>query len=442
MTITSSLLFARRLILPRTGRSSPARKSLSGAMLCIGISLVPLIAVVSVSNGMIQGMTQRIIGLSTSHLEAFLPRMSDEASSPENLRKCAEKLAETEGITAAYPEVNASALAAGKSYRTGVQIRAVDPSIFSENASFRTLLAVTDGSVSAFRSGTKTAVIGQKTAELLGIKAGDMFRIITAAGTDGAVIPRTAVFRAAAVVSSGYQELDAMWVFIPLDTAYTLLKQGTAQYTVLLETKDAFSPDLVKIQRNCGENSPAFVNIYRWDELNQSEYENFSSTKVMLVFIMLLIVLTASVNISSALVMLVMERRREIAILKSFGGSSGGIALSFLVAGTAAGFGGVLMGVPLGLLCAVNINSIVRFAENCVNRASEFAYIIAGHDPSDFTHITLLDPAYYLTEIPVSVPFGDIAVIAGATILLSLAVSVIPAYRAGKERPLETLRKV
>src|SRR5574344_1742695 len=196
MTITSSLFFARRLVFPRTGRCSTARKSLLGAMLCIGISLVPLIAVISVSNGMIQGMTQRIIGLSSSHLEAFLPRLSDEASSPGNLRKCAAQLAETEGITAAYPEVNASAFAAGKSYRTGVRIRAVDPSIFSENVSFSTLLAVTDGSVSAFRSGTRTAVVGQKTAQLLGIKAGDMFCIITAAGTDDAVIPRTAVFRA------------------------------------------------------------------------------------------------------------------------------------------------------------------------------------------------------------------------------------------------------
>jgi len=364
MTVKSSLLFAARLIFPRTDKKSSARRSLSGALLCIGISLVPLIVVLTVSNGMIQGMTVRIIGLSSSHMEAFVMKKADEASSPEKLAAFASYLAETDGVTAAYPEVDAAALAAGTAYRTGVQVRGVQPGIFSDNASFRSLFKVTDGGFGGFLPGSRTAVVGQKTAELLGLKNGSTFRIITAAaGEDGTVVPRTALFTVAAIVSSGYQELDAMWVFIPLDTAYAVIKPGTGQYSVLLETADAFSPDIVRIQRACENAAGGIANIYRWDELNQSEYENFSSTKVMLVFIMLLIVLVASINISSALVMLVMERRREIAIMKSLGGTSRGITLSFLITGMAAGCGGVLAGLPVGLVCAVNVNKIVRFFE-------------------------------------------------------------------------------
>lgn len=443
MTVKSSLLFAYRIMFPRAGKASSARRSLSGALLCIGISLVPLIVVLTVSNGMIQGMTERIIGLSSSHLAVFIMKDADEASSPGKLGAFASYLAETDGVTAAYPEVDAAALAAGTSYRTGVQLRAVEPDIFFRSSSFRSLFKVVEGSYSGFTAGTRTAVVGQKTAEQLGLKEGSSFRIITAAGgADGTVFPRTAVFTVAAVVSSGYQELDSMWVFIPLDTSYSVIKQGTGQYCVHLETSDAFSPDIVRIQRRCEEAAGSIANVYRWDELNRSEYENFSSTKVMLVFIMLLIVLVASVNISSSLVMLVMERRREIAIMKSLGGTSRGITLSFLLTGMTAGCGGVIVGLPLGLVCAVNVNKIVRFLEKMVNTGAEFVYLLEGHNPAEFTHINLMDPAYYLTEIPVTVPFRDLAVIVISTIFLSLVVSVIPAYKAGKEKPLETLRKV
>jgi lipoprotein-releasing system permease protein len=443
MTVKASLLFAFRLIFPKTGKNSTARKSLSGALICIGISLVPLIVVLTVSNGMIQGMTERIIGLSSSHLEAFIMKDSETASSAESMQEFADYMAGTEGVTAAYPEVDAAALAAGSNYRTGVQVRAVQPDIFMRNNSFRTLFKVTDGQYDDFKAGTKTAVVGQKTAELLKLKKGSSFRLITAAvGNNGSVLPKTAVFKVAAVVSSGYQELDSMWVFIPLDVSYAVIKPGAGQYCILMDTADAFSPDLVRIQKICENAAGRIANVYRWDELNQSEYENFSSTKVMLIFIMLLIVLVASVNISSSLVMLVMERRREIAIMKSLGASPHGIMLSFLLTGMAAGCGGVFIGLPLGLLCAVNVNKLVHFLEKMVNTAAEFVYLLSGHNVMEFSHINLMDPAYYLTEIPVTIPFTDIAVIVVSTILLSLAVSVIPAYKAGREKPLETLRKV
>ena len=99
------------------------------------------------------------------------------------------------------------------------------------------------------------------------------------------------------------------------------------------------------------------------------------------------------------------------------------------------------MGLPVGLLASVNANQIVQFVEKIVNIFAKAGYLLKGVPASEITAIKLMDPAYYLQEIPVDLPFAQILLIAGATILLSLIVSVIPAVKAGKEKPLDILRK-
>ena len=107
----------------------------------------------------------------------------------------------------------------------------------------------------------------------------------------------------------------------------------------------------------------------------------------------------------------------------------------------ACGSGGVLLGLPVGLLASVNANQIVQFVERIVNVFAKAGYLLKGVPASEITAIKLMDPAYYLQEIPVDLPFAQILLIAAATILLSLIVSVIPAVKAGKEKPLDILRK-
>ncbi len=446
MTIKASLKFARSLIFPKTEKKSSARRSLFGALLCIGLSIVPLIVVLSITNGMISGMTERIIGLSSSHIQAYVATNINEVSSAENFRAYAEELKKVDGVLNTYPEVSVTALAAGKSMRTGIQIRAMDKAIFTQNESFTKLFTVLDGSVEDYANApedksAKPAVVGQKMAETLNLHAGDNFRIITTKTANGKVSPKLTSFKVCAIVTSGYQELDALWVFIPIEYAYSYLSLDTANYTVMIETPDAFATELVRIQRFMQKQYGKYANFYRWDQVHSAEFENFSSTKVMLVFVMMLIVLVASINVSSAIVMLVMERRKEIAILKSLGASPSGITLSFLITGMACGSGGVLLGLPVGLLASVNANQIVQFVEKIVNMFAKAGYLLKGLPASEITAIKLMDPAYYLQEIPVDLPFAQILLIAGATILLSLIVSVIPAVKEGKEKPLDILRK-
>ena len=428
MKLSYSFTFAKSLIFPKAEKKSVARKSLFGAMLCIGLSIVPLIVVISVTNGMIEGMTERIIGLSSSHIQAYVASNISKVKTAEAFIDYAEEAGSVRGVKNVYPQVEISALAAGKNGRTGIELRAVQKDIFVRNQSFKNLFEVCEGDLTDF-----TAVIGKKMAEDMELHPGDIFRIITTRSVGDKIVPKLTSFKISAIVSSGYQELDQFWVFIPLESAYANLAMDTATYNVMIETEDAFSPDLVRIQNKLSENFGRYANVYRWDQIHTAEFENFSSTKVMLVFVMMLIVLVATVNISSAIVMLVMERQKEIAILKSIGAKSNGITLAFLLASLACGAGGLIFGVPIGVLLTVFSNQIVNGLERLVNL---FSAIGGGGE------VHLMDPAYYLAEIPVEIPVNQIILIVVAVLFLSVVVSYIPSKKAGKEKPLDILRNV
>lgn len=447
MTFRSSLMFAKSLIFPRTEKKSSARRSLLGALLCIGLSIVPLVVVLSITNGMIQGMTERIIGLSSNHIQAYVSPKAPTVATADLFRDYAKTFQAVEGIGNVYPEVGVTALAAGKTSRTGAELRALDIDIFQRNEKFKELFTVVEGDISDFANqyntedGGKKAVIGQKMAETLQLHPGDTFRIITIKSNNGKQSPKLTSFKVSAIVTSGYQELDALWVFIPLETAYSFVSLANASYTVMIETEDAFSPDLVRIQRDLKQQVGKYANFYRWDQVHAAEFENFSSTKVMLVFIMILIVLVASINISSAIIMLIMERRKEIAILKSIGATPAGITVSFILTGMVCGFGGLAIGLPFGLLAAVNANEIVQLLEKLVNAFARFGYLLTGVPVEEISAIKLMDPAYYLQNIPVDLPCSQILLVSVLTVLLALLVSIIPSVKAGKEKPLDILRK-
>ncbi|MCQ2582390.1 MAG: ABC transporter permease [Treponema sp.] len=440
MTLKSSFLFAKSLIFPKTEKKSSARKSVAGVLICIGLSVVPLVVVLAITNGMIDGMTERIIGLSSSHIQAYVASDIPETKSADSFKLFTQELNEDPEILNAYPELTLSALTATTSFRTGAQVRAVESDIFENNSSFKKLLEFEEGDSVDFASG-KNAILGSKLAQMLDVHCGDTVRIITTKTVGNQVAPKLTSFKVSGIVSSGYQELDALWIFIPIETAFKNLSLSNANYTVMLETKDAFAPDLVRIQKSLQTRYGRIANFYRWDKLHEAEFQNFSSTKVMLVFIMVLIVLVASINVSSAIVMLVMERKKEIAILKSIGATPQGITLSFLIAGASCGLGGILIGIPVGLLLSVNANEILVALENFVNFVAKGFYLLQGIPAEEIASIHLMDAAYYLQTIPINIPFGQILLIGVLTVLLSLVVSLIPSVKAGKEKPLDILRK-
>lgn len=444
MKTRSCFLYALRIVFSRNRTNG--RKSLFASMLCIGISLVPLLAVMGISGGMIDGITGRMIGLSTQDVAVYFPYGSEETRSLASFQEAASLAADLPHVTGVYPELEgtalATSLAAGGNRRFGASVRAVRDDIFASNEAFASLFTLSSGEAS-FPDG-KSAILCEKIASDLGVQVGDRISLVCARLTDsGMLVPKTAVFTVSGIVSSGYQELDALWVFIPLESGFSFLPQNASQYAIKLKTDGTFTSTVQQVRAEATQAFPVSA-AWTWNEMNASQFENFSSTRILLLLIMILIVLVASVNISSALVMVTMERLKEIAILKSVGASSRGISLSFLIVGGICAAGGLAIGLPLGILAAVNINPVLTLIEKLTNLCGSVLYALShlASGGGIYVGIRLLDPAYYLQDISVTISCGQVAGVSLMTLALSLFASIVPALKAGRENPLDTLRKV
>ena len=182
--------------------------------------------------------------------------------------------------------------------------------------------------------------------------------------------------------------------------------------------------------------------VFTWFDLQKPMYESFKTTKMLLLFIMMLIVLVAVVNIASALIMMVIEKEADIAILKSTGVGRSSIITAYIYSGFVIGFTGTVIGTGIGLFCAININELIHGIEGILNVSQALVQVII----SPFTTMTLqkivlVNATYYLDRIPIIIDFKSIYTIGAGSLILSTLASVIPAFRAGKVRPMEIIRR-
>jgi lipoprotein-releasing system permease protein len=172
--------------------------------------------------------------------------------------------------------------------------------------------------------------------------------------------------------------------------------------------------------------------IYTWKDLQRSQYSSYESTRQMLLFIMALIVLVAAVNVSSATGMLVIERQRDIAVLKAFGASPIHTRRIFLWSSFLTGLTGAIFGIAFGLGIGIFINPLIHGLERILGF---FSSLFHGEE------VKILDPGYYLENIPLVIDWNAVLIIGIGTVLSSMLASYIPARRAGAIPPMEILRK-
>lgn len=441
MSIKSSALLASRMLLPKVNRKSVGTKSIVGAVICIALSLIPLVTVLSVTDGMIEGITERLINLSSSHIQAQFSYFGDETIDKDFMDFGCESVKKLPEVKEAYELISSSGFVSSKSGRCGALIRAVERDTFEKVGSYKNLFSCVEGSTDNFvNSDKKCALIGKEIASQLKLSQGDTIRLVTTQKLNGKIFPKITAFKVSGIISCGYQELDSLWVFIPIEEGIKILHPENATVSIMIETSDPFK-NIKNVQQKVDEQLLYSAMTYTWDELNQGQYENFSSTKMLLLFIMILIVLVASVNISSCLVMLSMERQKEIAILKSVGVKNSDIRKSFILTGLGIGAAGVIIGIPLGILISFNINSLIQLVEKIINAFAQLFYLIKNGNLRSFYTIHLMDEAYYLEKIPVEIPGKQIIMYILMTLVLSLLTSLAPAAKAAKEKPIETFRK-
>ena len=419
------------------GKGGTARY-LRGAVIGIAISLVPLIVVMEVSTGMIEGITARLLEVGTYHLQLALP----PDTTVEKLGKLANAIGLVSGVVAAVPERQGTALIVSSHGASGASVRFVPPDAFARDAGFRSFMSLRAGSADFTR--TDSLLASSAMAASLGIKAGDRVTLLTTYGEDMSGLPHLTPLTVVGIYETGYQELDAALVYAPLALADRVLSPRAVRTLIGIKVAEPFG-DLTAVSRAVAVAAGGSARVATWREIEFARLGSFATTKALLLLIMALVVVVASVNVSSSVLMILFERRFDLGILKSVGASPRSLALSFLCAGFATGLLGTVLGIAAGLLVAVNINEVMAGLEWMVNQGIGLASLVrSSFDPSaqPLGPFTLFNSAYYLKIIPIRINPREVIAAAIAALALSAAASYFPAARAARTRPLEVLRKV
>ncbi|TXT48569.1 MAG: lipoprotein-releasing system permease protein [Spirochaetes bacterium] len=430
----------------RNGLRPPA-SGLGGAIVAIGVSIVPLILVLVVSDGMIEGITRRYIETKSHHLQVSVPM----AFGDKIVEKGIPALESLFGISQAYLERIGTAVAVSGQQSHAVVLRALPQEFFEDPGTMLYLKRIAGESIPR---GGRGMVLGSALAQALKVDLGELVTIITPL-KDGSnpgeysgygYAPRLSIFRVTGIVSAGYRDLDALWAFISPEAGNSLLSYPSSSAVIGIKVNDPYDNTLGNEIR--GAIVQALESLYpdwfeenyvrTWPEVEQSLYANFGTTKTMLLFIMAIILLVAAINLGSALSTFVAERSMDIAVLRSMGASDRMIGGIFAGAGLLAGAAGTVLGVGVGLILALNINGLIGVAEWAVNIADSFSSKLSGRPTLP---LKLLDPGYYLESIPLSLDLGSVVMVIASSLVLSAAVSLIPSRKAVRMSVQDLIRK-
>ena len=419
------------------GKAGTARY-LRGSVIGIALSLVPLLLVMEVSTGMIEGITARLLEVGTSHVQVSLP----PGASAAEMERVARRIAADPEAIAAVPERQGTGLLVSQKAAAGVTIRCVAEDAFIRDSGLRSLATRRAGELSLARP--DCLLVSAALARTLGIGVVEELSVLTTFGEGMRGPPRVTSVTVTGIFETGYQELDKIMVYAPLSSALRMLSPRGSRALIGVKVRDPFA-DLEPVIRRLRAVLPPDSRLATWRELEYSRLASFQTTRALLMFIMGLVVMVAAVNVSSSVLMIVFERRLDIGILKAVGASPSSLALAFLAAGAVTGLLGTALGIALGLLVAVNVNQLISAMQAALNAGVWVASVVRTSlvpSAGALEPVTLFNSAYYLQKIPIRIDAIEVVLAAAGTLLLSALASYIPAARAARVKPLEVLKKV
>ncbi len=381
----------------------------------IALGVATLIIVMSVMNGFHTQLVNRIVGVN-GHVVLYAPAGADTLTGVDELER---ELRAYPRIVDVFAETEGQALASSSNGSTGTLVRGIRPADLMR----RSLVAdsITDGSLETFdREGG--VVVGARLAQSLRVGAGDPLTLlhpdgdVTAVGT----IPRVRTYTIAALFEIGMYEYDSGLVFLPLRDALVFFGKGEEATQIQVMLEDADAADTVH-----AELADAFAGRARtsaWPSLNRQFFNALKVERNVMFVILTLIILVAAFNVISSMIMLVRDKEKGIAIMRTMGATRASVLRIFVFTGGAIGVVGTLLGFLLGLAFATNIEAIRRALEG-----------MAGVD-------LFAAEVYFLSQLPSEVhPVQVIGVLAFA-LALALLATIYPAWRASRIEPAEVLR--
>ena len=279
-----------------------------------------------------------------------------------------------------------------------------------------------DGTLEALEPGTFGMVIGRTLAEQLGVGVGDSVIVLVSQGitTPAGVVPRMRRFRVTGIFYAGMYEFDRALVFVNVADAQRLLRFGDDVTGVRLAINDPLqAPTVVRSVANAWGGG---VYVTDWTREHGNFFRSIQLTRSIIFVILLLVVGVAAFNIVSTLVMVVRDKRGEIAILRTLGSTPAAILAIFMLQGALVGVVGTAAGVAAGVLGAWNVSAIAAFIE----RLTGFQF--------------LAPDVYFISELPSRLLWTDVWQVAGIALLLGLVSTIYPAWRGAVTAPAEVLR--
>lgn len=379
------------------------------SVLGIALGVATLIIVLSVMNGFRTELLSKIIGINGHVFVTPIDKLfTDYADLSERLSKVA-------GVRSAIPLVEGQAFASSPYGGSGVLVRGIRGEDIGSIGSIAK--TIRGGTLDGFDDGTGVA-IGRRLAESLGVQAGDQITMSTPKGatTPFGTAPRTKAYTVKAIFEIGMTEFDATFVFMPLAESQAFFNRDAdvSLIEVYLDNADAVAqlrPDL-----EMAAERP--VLLTDWRQRNRTFFGALEVERNVMFLILSLIVVVATLNIVSGLILLVRDKSSDIAILRTMGATPGTVMRVFLINGALIGIVGTLSGLVLGILITLNIKPIQR------------VLFPSAWDPT----------VRFLAEIPAEMNSAEITVVVLTSIALSLVATLYPSWRAARLDPVQALR--
>ena len=401
----------------RAGRRNRFISFISGvSMLGIALGVAALIIVLSVMNGFQKEVRDRMLSV-IAHVELF--DRSGAALPDWRASADAARAAVPGQVLGAAPFVSAQLLLARGDEMRGALLRGIVP---AEEASVTPLAAqLKDGVFARLQPGQWNIVLGVELARVLNVRAGDTVTVIAPSGqvTPAGVVPRLRQFTVAGTFDSGHYDYDSAYVLVHLDDAAKLLRTEGAT-GVQLKLTDVQQARNVAMR--LGATMPDNILVSDWTRTNRNWFDAVQLEKRLMFIILTLIVAVAAFNLVSTLVMTVTDKRADIAILRTLGASPRSVMGIFVVQGALAGIVGTAAGVGLGLLIALNIDTIVPTLERVLSTSF------------------LPSSIYVINRMPSDPRAGDIVPIVLISLALAFVATLYPSWRASRVNPAEALR--
>lgn len=386
------------------------------SMIGIALGVAVLIIVLSVMNGFGNELRNRILGVA-SHMQIIQAnnRLADWQVAENKVKNIPH-------VQAAAPYILGQGMVSLAGYAQGALVRGIVPGHEVKVADFDKKMKI--GKLEDLRAGEFGIVLGADLAHAIGSHVGDKIVLMSPNGqaTPAGVVPRMKQFKLVGVFEMGYQEYDAALALIHIEDAAKLYRMNADVSGLRLKLDDPFltqevSPQLANV---LGDAQGYYIRD--WVDENPNFFRALKMEKQVMFIIMTLVVAVAAFNIVSTLMMAVTDKRADIAIMRTFGASPRSIMCIFIVQGALIGVVGTFVGVLLGVVVALNIDSIIPFIEHLF-------------------HVQFLSKDVYLiNEVPSKLLWSDVIVITLTSFTLSLLATLYPSWKAAKTNPAEALR--